>query len=1022
MPFTIKCQGREKGYDEKLSLLALEKDFGIEPEQFIAAMVNNRVRDLNYEVYYDAEVEFLDLRDHEAMKIYEATLRYIVAMAFHNLYPELKIRFAYNVSRCISVHLIDSKMVANTAMLLKINHEVERIVAADYPITRTVVPNEKAAEIYRERGFDDKISLLAYRPEKTVHLNECNGYVDYMYSHLAPSTGYIKDYKIRLYAPGFLVQYPRSECGGKIPPFEDAPTFGRTLKESHDWAKIAGIDTVAKINHEIEHNGSVEFINICEARHNRMLAELGQLIEDDIEDIRLVCIAGPSSSGKTTFANRLRIELLSRGIHPIRISIDDYYKTRGEAPLDESGKPDLESIGALDTELFNQNMLDLINGEEVQLPKFDFKVGHRVPGRKLRVHQDEPIIIEGIHALNDLLTPSISKANKFKITSNNAYWGSVSTSDCVWESSLWAMSLAYASHFLQDELSEAQKTYIYNMIKAECHYELQRSIPTGFSGDTKAEENGWETNILACALGLYPDDALAPQWFARLRQFAINCYSHVDDAHDATVIDPDYGNQTVQDLYIGKNLYDDYTLQNHNYFHTSYQNVVMQELGESHLALHLFQGENPKWKTNALMHNNQKVMNEVLCRLALADGELAMPNGNDWSMFLYDQITSYTTAACFLRDPNALMLENLAYKNIKARQSTTADGSWLLNSDIGPRRMGVEGHRVMMTYLMHELASTADLQPTAWADFSKAHEDAYHFVPQNIVRANTADRFSVFSWSDGLKSYTGYIASNTPDKNTIIVPYKANNTGNILGWYTVSGKTTDASPVINGIYDLNGNSYTMNGKLNTNGNSLENNFTLYSTPGNAVIYMDYVVGKTNGTITEEKGGLMAISTDPFTKTQRTLYHAKGRAQTDGSQLKTFESNWVNIDNEVGIVCTSTGKSVAFGDRELNSSIFLSKIYPAYSNNGRTFSNGSIVDRRHIIYYSNVDSAATALLAACTQSLTEQVAEGWNGIIASDWRREGGTIRWKVTVPPNTTAEAHLPDGTVREIGSGEWEF
>ena len=415
MPFTIKCQGQEKTYDDKLSLLALEKDFGIEPEHFIAAMVNNRVRDLNYEVYYDAEVEFLDLHDHEAMKIYEATLRYIVAMAFHNLYPELKIRFAYNVSRCISVHLIDSKMVANTAMLLKINHEVERIVAADYPITRTVVPNEKAAEIYRERGFDDKIALLAYRPEKTVHLNECNGYVDYVYSHLAPSTGYIKDYKIRLYAPGFLVQYPRSECGGKIPPFEDAPTFGRTLKESHDWAKIAGIDTVAKINHEIEHNGSVEFINICEARHNRMLAELGQLIEDDIEDIRLVCIAGPSSSGKTTFANRLRIELLSRGIHPIRISIDDYYKTRGEAPLDESGKPDLESIGALDTELFNQNMLDLINGEEVQLPKFDFKVGHRVPGRKLRVHQDEPIIIEGIHALNDLLTPSISKANKFKI-------------------------------------------------------------------------------------------------------------------------------------------------------------------------------------------------------------------------------------------------------------------------------------------------------------------------------------------------------------------------------------------------------------------------------------------------------------------------------------------------------------------------------------------------------------------------------------------------------------------------------
>ena len=336
---------------------------------------------------------------------------------------------------------------------------------------------------------------------------------------------------------------------------------------------------------------------------------------------------------------------------------------------------------------------------------------------------------------------STHKANKFKITSNNAYWGSVSTSDHVWESSLWAMSLAYSSFFLQDELSEAQKEYIYNMIKAECNYELQRTIPTGFSGDTKAEENGWEANILACALGLYPNDELAPQWFERLRAFAINCYSHVDDANNTTVIDPEYDETTVQDLYLGKNLYDDYTLQNHNYFHTSYQNVVMQELGESYLALHLFQGENPKWKTNALMHNNQKVMDEVLCRLALADGELAMPNGNDWSMFLYDQITSYTTAACFLRDPNALMLENMAYKNIKARQTTTADGSWLLNSDIGPRRMGVEGHRVMMTYLMHELASTDDLQATSWEDFSQSQEAAYLFVPQNIVRANTPDRF-----------------------------------------------------------------------------------------------------------------------------------------------------------------------------------------------------------------------------------------------------------------------------------------
>lgn len=578
---------------------------------------------------------------------------------------------------------------------------------------------------------------------------------------------------------------------------------------------------------------------------------------------------------------------------------------------------------------------------------------------------------------------STHKANKFKITSNNAYWGSTGTNDAVWESSLWTMSLAYASHFLSDELSDTQKTYIYNMIKAECNYELNRSIPTGFSGDTKAEENGWEANVLACALGLYPNDALAPQWFARLREFAINCYSHVSDADNTTVIDPDYDDKTVKDLYVGKNLYDDYTLQNHNYFHTSYQNVVMQELGESHLALHLFQGENPKWTTNALMHNNQKVMDEVLCRLALADGELAMPNGNDWSMFLYDQITSYSTAACFLRDPNALMLENLAYKHIKARQTTTDDGSWLLNSDIGPRRMGVEGHRVMMTYLMHELASTSDMQPTEWADFSKSQEEAYIFTSQNIVRANTPDRFSVFSWSDGLKSYTGYVASNKPDKNKIFVPYKANNTGNILGWYTVSGKGTNATKAQSEVYDLNGNSYTMNGKLTTNDNSLENNFTLYSTPGNAFIYMDYVVGMTNGIIAGEQNGLMAVSTDPFTKAQRTLYHANGRFQSNGSELKTFSSNWVNIDNEVGIVNSDPKKEMAFGDRVLSNSIYLSKIYPSYSSEARSFAKGSIVDRRHIIYYNNVDSATTARLAAQVVSLSAQVAEGWNGVIVSD---------------------------------------
>ena len=152
---------------------------------------------------------------------------------------------------------------------------------------------------------------------------------------------------------------------------------------------------------------------------------------------------------------------------------------------------------------------------------------------------------------------STHKANKLKVCSGNNYWGSVSNSDHVWESSLWAMSVAYSAYFQWDKLSEAQKGYIKALLKAECNYELERDIPTGYAGDTKAEENGWEADVLAAALGLFPDDEMAPRWFERLREFAINSYSHVNDANDNTVIDPEYNNKTVADLYKGKNLYDE---------------------------------------------------------------------------------------------------------------------------------------------------------------------------------------------------------------------------------------------------------------------------------------------------------------------------------------------------------------------------------------------------------------------------------------------------------------------------------
>ena len=606
---------------------------------------------------------------------------------------------------------------------------------------------------------------------------------------------------------------------------------------------------------------------------------------------------------------------------------------------------------------------------------------------------------------------STHKANRLKVCKGNNYWGSVSNADHVWESSLWAMSVAYSAFFQWDKLSDTQKSYIYALLKAECNYELERGIPTGYAGDTKAEENGWEADVLAATLGLFPDDALAPKWFERLREFAINSYSHPSDQTNTTVIDAWYDTKTIADLYKGQNLYDDYSLQNHNLFHTSYQNVVQQELGEAALALKLFQQGlhgTETWKTNALMHHNQEVQDSILNWLALPDGELAMPNGNDWSLFLYDQITSYSTLACFLQDPHALMLENMAYKYIQARQKTTPDGSWLLRADVGARRMGVEAHRVMMTYLMHDILSTAKLTPTQWDKFNKTYSKAKLIPCQNIVRASTDDRFTCFSWSEGLKSYTGYFAANSPDKNKIVVPYRANNTGNILGWYEVQGKRTNATPVVKGNYLLEGDSYVMNGELNTNDGTLNHRFVLYSTPKNALIYLDYVTANAPATITAAKGGLLAISTDELMATSRTLYY-KGatttkQQTTDGSQMLTFESPWVNIDNELGVINVNpnlnpndnsnptlplggvgggSGGFMAFGDRGANNSIYTSKLYPLYSDTPRKVEAGEVVDARNLVYYSRINAKQTEKMASKLVSLKDKLPEGWNGVIVPD---------------------------------------
>ena len=411
MPFKVTFDKETKTFEEPVSVL----DIIGNNRDYVCAYVNGRVRELTYVIEKDCTVVPLTCKNRDAKPSYEASLRFLVVMAMHNIHPELDVRFSYNVSRSIFMQILNPGVASTGTMVKELEAEMKRLVEADLPLVRTIVSKEEAAKIFEEEGFKDKLDILEYRPEKTAHIYTCGNYKNYMYNRMVPSTGYIKKWAIRFYHPGIIIQYPRPDFNGEIPPFEDAPTFGKTLKRAHQWAKATGCDTIYGINKRIEKDGDIDFITLCEQRHNRQLCELGELIEKNEDDIRLICIAGPSSSGKTTFANRLRIELLSRGINPIRISMDDYYLPKDQAPKDENGDPDLESVDALDIDLFNKNMADLIAGEEVQLPKFDFKLGHRVPGRVLRVPTDQPIIIEGIHALNERMTASLPSHQKFKI-------------------------------------------------------------------------------------------------------------------------------------------------------------------------------------------------------------------------------------------------------------------------------------------------------------------------------------------------------------------------------------------------------------------------------------------------------------------------------------------------------------------------------------------------------------------------------------------------------------------------------
>lgn len=408
--FQIKINNQVYDYQEKITLKDLAKQF---KNDAIIAKVNNRLRELNYYINYNCEVEFLDLTNADAVRVYETSMRYLTIMALENLYPNVLVRFGQCISRSIACNVSNVKVSQN--FVNEVEKEMKRLVSLDLPIERFTITKEEAESLYSKKGYTDKVELLKYREENKVNVYKCGDFVNYMFGYMVASTGCLDKFKLRMYYPGFNIQIPRSECNGEIAPYVDAPIFGKMLKDAVDWSNLCKCQIIPRLNDYASKWEVVDLVTMCETRHNNMLAELGDIIKSRSNDLRLICIAGPSSSGKTTFSHRLRIELLSKGLKPIKISMDDYYKDKSLCPKDEEGKLDLEHVEALDLELFNEHILNLVEGEEVRMPIFDFKLGKRVPGNPIKIDKDSIIIIEGIHALNEEVTKLIPKHQKFKI-------------------------------------------------------------------------------------------------------------------------------------------------------------------------------------------------------------------------------------------------------------------------------------------------------------------------------------------------------------------------------------------------------------------------------------------------------------------------------------------------------------------------------------------------------------------------------------------------------------------------------
>ncbi len=396
-----------------LELLEMNREVSKYP--VAAAVINNRLKDLRTLLDRECQVKYVDLSSEDGMRIYHRSLIMVLMRAVSEILPGGTAIIQHTLGNGIYGDILYSRPLKDRD-IARIERQMRYITEADEPLIRKKISKEDAERLFTESGQTDKISLLRYLPQEEVAIYSCGSFYDFCYGPLMPSTGYLKNFRLRFYLPGFILELPKKENPTEIPAYIEQGKLANVHYEAKRWANIIKVNNVVSLNDMVTKGDVGNLIRVCEAFHEKKIAHIADQIAENIDRIRIVLIAGPSSSGKTTFAQRLSTQLQVNGIRPVAISLDDYFVDREFTPRGEDGNYDFESIQAIDNTLFNDHLIKLIQGEEIKQPYFNFKTGKReYHGERLKLAPSDLVIVEGIHGLNDLLTSSVPKGRKFKI-------------------------------------------------------------------------------------------------------------------------------------------------------------------------------------------------------------------------------------------------------------------------------------------------------------------------------------------------------------------------------------------------------------------------------------------------------------------------------------------------------------------------------------------------------------------------------------------------------------------------------